>query len=152
MAVGLDEILDSVYRSQKFLRAHLNGIQGDQWDWKPYSACRSIREILVHWAEQFAKDDASLHSALQSATPNVAVIQRLMKEAGLRDGARYHQQYLDAPMDSLFPNGLPVGTVLASLSGEDNYHAGQIAFIRLATDPGWDWVKAVHQSPESTEG
>ena len=148
MAAGLDEILDNLYRSQKFFRAHLNGIQNEQWDWKPFPACRSIREILLHWADTFSAEDTALQSALELTVPDVTTVQRLMKEAGRRYGAGYRKKYADAPMDSLYPNGLLVGTVLASLSGEDNYHAGQIAFIRLATDPDWDWVKAVHQTPE----
>ena len=32
MAVGLDEILSNLYWSQKYFRAHLNGIQDQQWD------------------------------------------------------------------------------------------------------------------------
>ena len=147
MAAGLEAILDNLSRSQRFFRAHLNGIQDPQWDWKPFPACRSIREILVHWAETFSADDNALRLALQPDVPDVALVQRLMKEGGLRYATGFREQYSDAAMDSLFPNGLAVGTVLASLSSEDNYHAGQIAFIRLATDPEWDWVKAVHQTP-----
>lgn len=149
MAVGLDEILDNLYWSQKYFRAHLNGMQDHQWDWKPFPGCRSIREILVHWADVFSAGDTALHSALEPVVPNVVVVQKLMKEAGLRYGEGYRQRCADAPMDSLWPNGTPVGSVLASLSGEDNYHAGQVAFIRLATDPEWDWVKAVHQTLEN---
>jgi hypothetical protein len=148
MAVGLEEILGSLSWSQRFFRAHLNGIQDEQWDWKPFPACRSIREILVHWAEYISADDTALRLALEMTTPDVAVVQRLMKEAGARFGDRYRQQYADTPMDAPYRNAITVGYVLAGLSGEDNYHAGQVAFIRLATDPDWDWVKAVHQSPE----
>ena len=54
MAVGLDEILASFDHTQQFFRAHLNGIAEEQWDWKPFPACRSIREILWHWADLFS--------------------------------------------------------------------------------------------------
>lgn len=147
MAVGLDEVLDNLYRSQRFFRCHLNEMQNEQWDWKPYPTCRSVREILLHWAEIFASDDADLGAALKEATPDVASVQGLMRQAGHRFGARFAAQYTDATLDTVLPNGVAVGTVLASLAGEDNYHAGQVAFIRLATAPEWDWVRAVHQTP-----
>ena len=150
MATGVEEVLSELYRSQKFYRTHLNGIQEGQWDWKPFPACRSIREILLHWVDSFASEDTALRSALEPVVPDVAVIQRLMREAGLRYGAGFHQRYAEATLDSLHSNGrTTVGAVLAGLGAEDNYHAGQIAFIRLATDPEWDWVKAVHQTPEA---
>ncbi len=148
MAVGLEEILGSLSWSQKFFRAHLNGIQDAQWDWKPFPACRSIREILVHWAENVSSADTALQLALEEAIPEVDVVQRLMKEASLRYVGKYRQQYANTSLDAPYRNTITVGDVLAGLSGEDNYHAGQIAFIRLATDPTWDWVKAVHQTPE----
>jgi hypothetical protein len=149
MAAGLEEVLSELSRSQKFYRAHLNGIQAGEWDWKPFPACRSIREILNHWVDSFAAEDTALRSALDPAVPDVAVIQRLMREAGRRYSAGFQQRYEGAAMDDLCLEGRNrVGAVLASLGAEDNYHAGQIAFIRLAIDPEWDWVKAVHQTPE----
>lgn len=151
MAVGLDEILDNLYHSQRFFRAHLNGIRQEQWDWKPSPACRSVREILLHWtemAEMFGVGGGALQASLKEATPDVALVQSLMKEAGLRFGAELRAQYADSPLDSLLPNGTSVGSMLAGLSAEDVYHAGQVAYIRLATDPGWDWIKAVHQTSE----
>lgn len=75
MAVGLDEILDNLYRSQRFFRAHLNGMREDQWDWKPYPACRSIREVLRHWADIFAGADPALRAHLEEVAPNVASVQ-----------------------------------------------------------------------------
>ncbi len=150
MAVGLDEILDNFYRSQRSFRAHLNGMREEQWDWKPFPACRSIREILLHWADLFSPGETPLRAALKTATPDVAAVQRLMQEAGQRFGGGFREQYADAAMDSPFPNGLALGSVLAGLSSEDSYHAGQVAFIRLATDPAWDWVRAVHQTPEES--
>ena len=146
MAVGLDEVMDNFFRTQHFFRAHLNGMQAEQWDWKPFPACRSIREILLHWSEIFAADDKALENSLKATVPDVASVQVLMKEAGLRFGAGFSAQYTDRSLDSRLSNGVAVGTALASLAGEDNYHAGQIAFIRLATEPEWDWVLAVHQT------
>jgi hypothetical protein len=142
----LDEILDNLYRSQRFFRAHLNGMREGQWDWKPYPACRSVREILLHWVEVFDDGAAALRAALEEERPDVARVQSLMREAGLRYGERFRARYADTPLDSRLPNGVAVATMLASLAAEDNYHAGQVAFIRLATDPTWDWVEAVHQT------
>jgi hypothetical protein len=28
--------------------------------------------------------------------------------------------------------------------GEENYHTGQVAFIRLASDPTWDYYDQIH--------
>lgn len=147
MAAGLEEVMDNFYRTQRFFRSHLNGMLAEQWDWKPFPACRSIREILLHWAEIFAADDMALETSLKTAVPDVAAVQALMKEAGLRFGTEFSAPYADSPLDTRLPNGVAVGTALASMAGEDNYHAGQIAFIRLATEPDWDWVQAVHQTP-----
>ena len=147
MAAGLEEVMENFYRTQRFFRSHLNGMSAEQWDWKPFPVCRSIREILRHWAEVFAADDMALEASLKTAAPDVAAVQALMKEAGLRFGTEFSAQYAGSTLDTRLPNGVAVGTALASLAGEDNYHAGQIAFIRLATEPEWDWVQAVHQTP-----
>lgn len=151
MAIGTEEMFANLSHSQRFFRAHLNGIRQEQWDWKPSPACRSVREILLHWtemAEMFGVGDGALQTSLKKATPDVSLVQALMKDAGLRFAAGFRAQYADSPMDSLLPNGTAVGSMLAGLPAEDMYHAGQVAYIRLATDPAWDWVKAVHQTPE----
>jgi hypothetical protein len=33
---------------------------------------------------------------------------------------------------------------VAYLTAEDFYHAGQLAFIRMATDPGWDYFGSIY--------
>ena len=119
MAIGLNEILVNFTHSQQFFRAHLNGITEDQWDWKPYPACRSIREILLHWADLFSPGETALQAALKPAVPEIAAVQGFMKEAGARFATKYREQYADSAMDSLFPNGAALGTMLAGFSAED---------------------------------
>ena len=34
------------------------------------------------------------------------------------------------------------------ISSEDYYHAGQITFIRMATDPQWDYYRSIYNFAE----
>src|SRR5579862_1121291 len=34
--------------SRQFFLRHVEGMRDDQWDWKPFDECKSIRETIVH--------------------------------------------------------------------------------------------------------
>lgn len=55
--------------------------------------------------------------------------------------------YRDAPLDTviaLWGDKRPLCSAVPYLSSEDHYHAGQVAFIRLATDPAWDYYSFIY--------
>lgn len=48
MALTLDDLIASfLFRRTRFLK-HVDGLQEDQWDWKPYPECKSVRETVAH--------------------------------------------------------------------------------------------------------
>jgi len=51
---------------------------------------------------------------------------------------------LDAPLAIFGQHPRKLGVVAASLTSEDEYHSGQVAFIRMATDPTWDYYAAMY--------
>src|SRR2546428_52646 len=62
MAFTLDDLLDGLRGSRKHFLRHLEGVKEEQWDWKPYTECKSLRETLVH----LVVDDRAALSALQN--------------------------------------------------------------------------------------
>ena len=45
---------------------------------------------------------------------------------------------------SAYGTPMKLGRAIAHLSSEDFYHAGQVAFIRIATDPSWDYYAVIY--------
>lgn len=58
MAFTAAELIDGVRHSRRHFLKHLRGLRDDQWDWKPYPECKSIRETLAHlvWVDRIATD------------------------------------------------------------------------------------------------
>lgn len=48
MAFDVDSLIEGVRESRRFFLKHLKGLRDDQWEWKPYPECKSIRETLAH--------------------------------------------------------------------------------------------------------
>jgi hypothetical protein len=145
--VTLDDLLDNMRGALRLLLAHLNGLRPHQWDWTPSLACRSIRDILLHMSEIFeGKDD--LVRELSTPVPDVARVQALFEAAAEGDYERLRLRYLETPLDTdmvvegsdffLGREQVRAGTLLARRAWEECYHAGQVVYIRLATDPDWD--------------
>src|SRR5688572_9616985 len=67
MAITLDDLLNGVRRSRRHFFKHLNGLGDDQWDWKPYPECKSIRETLAHL---LVDDRAALQSLQTGEEPD----------------------------------------------------------------------------------
>jgi uncharacterized damage-inducible protein DinB len=165
MAFTCDDLLDGLQESRKHFLKHLEGVKDDQWDWKPYTECKSLRDTLVH----LVVDDRAALSVLDNpgepdydgmlaavtaeAGNDLARLRSLLNEshASLVSGLR--TRYADAPLDTLVPAyGTPMkmGRAIAYISSEDFYHAGQVAFIRQATDPEWDYYAAIYGGLEVT--
>lgn len=159
MGYNLDDMLEGLTKSRQMFLRHLEGLREDQWDWQPYPQCMSIRQTLRH----LIVDD---RTALESLRTGLDIdygqwgeteeeISRLLEL--LRDS---HQNLLDylranfadaAPETEICAWGtwrkLPQG--IAHFSSEDYYHTGQVSFIRMASDPEWDYYAAIYGASES---
>jgi hypothetical protein len=159
MALTLDDLLDGLRASRLFFYKHISGLTDEQWSWKPYPECKSVTRTIVHLV---ANDRAALQSLATNAEPEYEQISEAatVEAAGDRDRAlamlqQSHDQlcaaiaarFGSAPMDAEMcawgsVKKLPVA--VGYLSSEDFYHAGQVAFIRLATDPSWDYLGQIY--------
>lgn len=147
MPFDIDDMVDNMHGALRFFLAHLNGLHDEQWDWKPSPACRSIREILLHLCETY-EDKAALEDTLAQPRPNVPSVQALFEAAVKQDYARLRARYAETPLDAeiaiaggdwfLGRERVKAGTLLARRAWEECYHTGQVVYIRLATDPGWN--------------
>jgi hypothetical protein len=151
----LDDLIDNMHGALRFFLAHLNGLLPHQWDWKPYSACRSIREMLLHLCETHEEREA-LEEELAQPVPDILHVQSLFESSSKHDYERLRLRYVNTPLDAeiVIPGGdfflgkdqVRAGTLLARRAWEECYHTGQVVFIRLATDPEWDQAAAVYDS------
>ncbi len=48
MALHIEDFIKHISGSRNHFLKHLAGLKEDQWDWKPYDECMSIRQILAH--------------------------------------------------------------------------------------------------------
>jgi len=56
-------------------------------------------------------------------------------------------RYADQPLDtevSTFGSPRKLGVAIPFFSSEDYYHTGQVAFIRMASDPTWNYYAAIY--------
>ena len=160
MAFTLDDVIGGVHASRRFFLKHLAGLREEQWSWKPYPECKSIRETLIH----LVGDDRAALQSLQTgkepdyegileaafaemAGADTAQVQAQLEESHEKLCAHVLALFADAPLDAeacIWGSAMKVGRGVAYLSSEDFYHAGQVAFIRMATDPAWDYYGSVY--------
>ncbi len=158
MALTLDDALDGVRSSRRYFRKHLTGLREDQWDWKPNAECKNIRETLVHL---ICNDRAALQSMQTGKEPDYESFQETERDPERLCGllaesfedlqAYIKTRYADAPLDtevSVYGSPLKLARAVSHLSAEDFYHAGQVAYIRIATDPTWDYYSAIYGAEE----
>ena len=159
MAITLNDLLDSVRNSRRHFLRHLDGLTDAQWDWKPYPECKSIRETLVHL---HADDKAALFSIQTGEEPDyesILAAETEQEPAQLRTQlddsfvallAEIQTRYADAPLDAeicIYGSKMKLALGVPYLSSEDFYHAGQVAFVRMATDPNWDYYASIYGPP-----
>jgi uncharacterized damage-inducible protein DinB len=154
MSTTVKDLVALIQYSRKHFFKHIEGLKESQWDWKPYAECKSIRETLAHL---IADDRAALESLQTQKEPNYEALQEkerdLVKLRAILDKA--HQELCDFIFKTYATTSLDsevciygAKTTLAKgipfLISEDFYHAGQVAFIRMATDPKWDYYAAIY--------
>ena len=156
MAVTLNDLLDGLRGSRRHFLKHVEGLREEQWDWKPYPECKSIRETLMHLR---VDDRAALASIQSGKEPDY---EALSAEEAEQDAEKLlsalnesfetllteiSQRYADAPLDAeicIFGDNKKLAVGVPYLSSEDFYHAGQVAFVRMASDPAWDYYTAIY--------
>jgi uncharacterized damage-inducible protein DinB len=159
MAFTLEDVLAGVRASRAFFLKHLEGLREDQWDWKPYPECKSIRETLAHL---IVNDRAALASLESAGEPDYDALRAevaaetgndleqllaALRESHARLLGTIEARYAGAPLDTeikIWGSSMKLGRGVAYLSSEDFYHAGQVAFIRMATDPSWDYYGCIY--------
>ncbi len=154
MPLTLEQMLEAPRDSRKSFWKHLDGLREDQWDWKPYPECKSITETLAHL---IVDDRASLQSLQTGGEPDYeglnvaetdrAVLMDMLKASHEELLAYIAERYAGADLDtpvSVWGTMMPLARGLAQLTSEDAYHSGQVAFIRMASDPGWDYYGSIY--------
>jgi uncharacterized damage-inducible protein DinB len=155
MAFTLDDVLEGVRASRAHFLKHLDGLQDEQWDWKPYPECKSVRETVAHLVTD---DRAALFSLETGKEPDYealavepgrdsARLRALLDESHARLCEAIRTRCATAPLDAdvcIYGSPMKLARGIAYLSSEDFYHAGQIAFIRMATDPAWDYYATIY--------
>ncbi|MHB1461745.1 MAG: DinB family protein [Armatimonadota bacterium] len=153
MAYGIPHLIFALNYSYGNMMKHINGCSDEQWNWKPYPECKSIKETVEHMIVDCRACVYCLRTAAMPDFEKMAVTETdRTKLFELLDQA--HQQmiqyieasYADTPLDTMvtmWGMQMPLAAAIGSMSTEYHYHAGQIAFIRMATDPQWDYYAAV---------
>lgn len=154
MALTLEDMLDGLRNSRRHFLKHLDGLTEEQWDWQPYPECKTIRVTLAHLIQD---DRAALEALQKNGHPDYeasAVTERdLTRLRTMLD--ELHQalltyletHYAEGPLDTIvhaYGWLMKLGRAIGFLSSEDYYHAGQVAYIRLATDPTWDYYTVMY--------
>ena len=157
MAIGTLELIESVKTSRQSFLKHINGITEEQATWKPYPQCKSIAETLdhLHWGDRATVDNARTgqdpdYTTVPSEPPaeSLSTLKSKLAEshAALIDylTSEYSDKPIDAPL-SYYGHPTPFAAAIGIMLGEDGYHTGQASFIRMATDPTWDYYTAIYE-------
>jgi hypothetical protein len=159
MAFTVEDLVAGLQSSRKFFLKHLFGLTDAQWSWKPYPECKSITEAVVHLIGVDRAAIASLESGglpdFEGITNQAAAEVGKDREKAVALLAQSHvalcsfitSRYGDAPLDTdvnIYGDSRKLGSGIPYLSSEDYYHAGQIAFARLASDPSWDYYGQIY--------
>jgi len=152
--VTVTDLVDAVRGSRRHFWKHVDGLSDAQWDWKPYPECKSVRETLAH----LVQDDRAALAALESGgEPDYEAfaeperdpdrLRALLAQSHNALCAALLSRFAGAPLDtplSVWGAIKPLGTGIPHFCSEDYFHAGQVTFVRLATDPTWDYYSAIY--------
>lgn len=154
MALSVKDFITGLRESRRHFLKHIKGITPEQMDWKPYPNCLSIRETVQHL---IVDDRAALESLQTGSEPHyerhtvketdfdrLVILLNKSHEAlvGFLD-----EEYGPETFDTLgfaWGQAMPIAQAIVHFSSEDHYHAGQVAFIRQATDPAWSYYKEIY--------
>jgi len=156
--MNLDLLIEGIRSSRKYFLNHIKGLRDDQWDWKPYPECKSIAETLAHL---ITDDRAAIHmletgqfpdfGSILERTADPEELRALLAESHENLCAFLREKFAETPLDTqvnYFEGTVTLGQAIIGISAEDYYHAGQVAFIRMATDPQWDYYRSIYNFAE----
>ena len=154
MPLTLDDLIGGIERSRQYFLKHLEGVRDDQWDFKPFADCKSIRETLQHL---IVDDRAAVESIKTGEEPNyeegpysvldLEDLKRTLVESHQELLGELRRRHANSPLDAdicVWGNHRKLGVGIPYFSSEDFYHAGQVAFLRMASDPSWDYYAAIY--------
>lgn len=154
MAYTLDDLAEGVRQSRLHFLKHVDGLSEDQWRWKPYPECKDAAETLAHLISDDRAFLQTLETGHEPDYENLQVAERdpakllpLLAESHERLLAFLAGKYGATPVETQIPfhgMSMKLAAAIATISAEDYYHAGQVAFIRMATDPGWNYYAAIY--------
>jgi uncharacterized damage-inducible protein DinB len=163
MAFTFEDLIDSLRASRSNFHKHLEGLKEEQWDWKPYPECKSIRETLIHLvvddraaADAIEKNgepdyEGLMNAATAEAEGDIAHLKALADTSFTNLLELLISRYADAPLDteiSVYGSTKKLGVGIPFFSSEDYYHTGQVSFIRMASDPTWNYYAAIYGGAE----
>lgn len=153
MYYDASDIVARLRHARSFLLRHLDGMTDEQWAFKPYPECKSALETVAHL---ISDDRCALDCLRTGAEPDYASYDEPVagKAEMLARLAQTHaalcehieREYAASALDSevcIYGETRKLGD-LSYLAAEDFYHAGQVAYARMATDPRWDYYAAVY--------
>ena len=154
MAYSITDVLEGIKKSRAFFLKHLKDVTDDQWSWKPYVECKSLNETLAHL---ILDDRMALYSLETGKEPDyeanlVAETDKDKLIGMLHESHETLVNYIanrfkDAPLDAeahAWGAPMKLAEAIGYLSSEDYYHSGQAGFIRMATDPTWNYYANVY--------
>ncbi|MBS1709218.1 MAG: DinB family protein [Armatimonadetes bacterium] len=154
MAATVDDLLEGVRRSRAHFLKHLEGLTDEQYDWKPYAECKAVRETLTHllWVDRAALDTMETGQmptsmGIEVEDSSLPTMVGLLEESHRALVDYIAVTYQDAPLDApntLWGDDQKLINAVPYLASEDYYHAGQVAYVRLATDPAWDYYAQIY--------
>jgi len=159
MSVTPATLIDMVATSRRAFLRHLDGLPDEAWSWKPYAESKSVLETLAHLRVDDLMALESLKTGeepdYETATEMVAPTISSGKDALLANLAESHaaliaylrDNFAEARLDTpicVWGATQPLATGIPFFCSEDYYHAGQVAFIRMAQDPTWDYYASIY--------
>ena len=154
MALTLTDLTTELRASREHLLKHLEGLPREHWAAKPHPECKSVIETLSH----LIVDDKMALGSLRTGqyvnydvfpieTTDPDQLLELLKESHEELIAYLEATFAEAPLDApvcVWGNMRKLAIGIAFLSSEDHYHAGQIAYLRMAIEPEWDYYGTIY--------
>lgn len=157
--MDLAGLIEGIASSRNYFLRHLRDLPDEAWSYKPFPECKSILESLVHLRidDEMALESIQTKEEPDYAAATVGAYEEIPKGQSylLERLAQSHQNLIEklkgtfegAPLDAeicVWGSMKPLYRGVPYFSSEDFYHAGQLAFVRMAIQPDWDYYSAIY--------
>ncbi len=153
MSLTIEDFIAGVRSSRRHFLKHLEGLSAEQLTWKPYPECKNVIETLQHLViddttalESFQTGEDPNYDAVVVSETDFDKLLDLLEESHLKLIGYLEQRFGGGPLDAeacAWGSAQPAAKAIGHLSSEDYFHAGQVSYIRLATDPAWDYYEHI---------